>query len=54
MSVFGSIQDGNFLRSIAKATSRLVYRVPSVSPVIAEAIKIQLPRAALQANSLRH
>jgi len=42
MSVFTSIQDSDLVRSIAKATTRLVYMAPGVSKAIAGAIKIQL------------
>ncbi|MCW2312734.1 hypothetical protein [Rhodoferax antarcticus] len=42
MSVFTSIQDSDLVRSIAKATTRLVYMAPGVSKAIAGAIKIQI------------
>lgn len=41
MSVFSSIQDDDLVRSIAKATTRLVYMAPGVSKAITDAIKIQ-------------
>ncbi len=48
MSVFTSIQDDDLVRSIAKATSRLVYMAPGVSPAIAKAIKIQFQKQRLK------
>ncbi len=48
MSVFTSIQDDDLVRSIAKATTRLVYMAPGVSPAIAEAIKIQFQEQRLK------
>ena len=41
MAVFSSIQDDDLVRSIAKATTRLVYMAPGVSKATADAIKIQ-------------
>jgi len=41
MSVFTSIQDDDLVRSIAKATTRLVYMAPGVSQVVAGAIEKQ-------------
>jgi len=48
MSVFSSIQDGDLVRSIAKASSRLVYMAPGVSLAIADAIKTQIQRQHLK------
>lgn len=42
MSVFTSIQDDDLVRSIAKATTRLVYMAPGVSKAIVDAIKTQI------------
>jgi len=42
MSVFTSIQDDDLVRSIDKASRRLVYMAPGVSKAIADAIKAQL------------
>ncbi len=48
MSVFTSVQDDDLVRSIAKASTRLVYMAPGVSKAIADAIKCQLQTLRLK------
>jgi hypothetical protein len=48
MGVFSSIQDEDLVRSIAKATTRLVYMAPGVSKATADAIETQIQRQGLK------